>query len=162
MSDHSRSIGGPTPPPRRQVRAEGLVNFGDRSLAPAAPITLTEPDSAEADVVEPSQAPASAAPFVDAAVETLMAPVAAPVKRVKPPKNNFTAVVPPYLQERVRAMHLLTGLQEGERTLSDTVCEALEELCQRREAMYNGGRTFELTGVKVRQGRPLGPAAPRE
>ncbi|PPG61978.1 hypothetical protein C5C69_06600 [Rathayibacter sp. AY1C7] len=131
------------------------------SLAGANPITPPQIAAAEpaAEPPAPQDSPARAAPPAPAIEqqETLAAkPTTKPTTKPKyPPKVSFYQ--DPVDTSRVRGAIRHTQVQEGTRTLSQFINDAVMEKVARLEAQYNGGQPFASVGAReLPQGRPMG------
>ncbi|QHC65065.1 hypothetical protein GSU69_19620 (plasmid) [Rathayibacter festucae] len=127
------------------------------SLAGANPITPPQNATAEpaAKPPAPQDSPAQSAPPAPA-IEQQEMPTAKPTTKPKyPPKVSFYQ--DPVDTSRVRGAIRHTQVQEGTRTLSQFINDAVMEKVARLEAQYNGGQPFPSVGAReLPQGRPMG------
>lgn len=135
---------------------------GQSPIAPAAPV---EPATAlpTAVVQEPApvvEAPAPA-PVVEAPADAPVSHAAQPAAAVATKRSKYPPKVSFYQEkhdtDRVRGAILHTYSQEGVRSLSTFVNDAVMKEVERLEREYNDGQPFPPVGAReLPQGRPLG------
>lgn len=168
MSDARRAaMNRPVPPPRgaqpppRSGPASSLIKAA-RPTAPAA-----EPEEA---IGAPAATPAAAASIPVAEVEAAtpapaqvpLAPEAearrrmrSPEKRAKAQKTTLTVELPIDLRNRVRATFRATKDREGPEFFAEFLAQLLEQECERRENLFNGGQPFPGGDKMLPRGRPF-------
>lgn len=138
---------------RPEPRKSSLA--GSSPIAP--PVAAPEPPTA----VTPGEVVSPAAP---ASEQAAAAPPTKPSKRsaaAAPKQNKYPPKVTFYQEktdtDRVRGAILHTIPQEGVRTLSSFVNDAVMKEVERLEREYNGGKPFPpARSGELPQGRPLG------
>ncbi|MGG7453031.1 ParB family protein [Plantibacter auratus] len=109
-----------------------------------------------AAATEPAEVAAPPAPVEKAQSKPASKPAAATVEAKKyRPKVSFYQ--DPADTDRVRGAILHTQVQEGSRSLSKFIDDAVMEKVAALEAKYNGGQPFPAIGAReLPQGRPMG------
>lgn len=127
------------------------------SLAGSNPITPPQIAAAELAAKPPAPQGSSAMSASPApAIEQQETPAAKPRTKPKyPPKVSFYQ--DPADTSRVRGAIRYTQVQEGTRTLSQFINNAVMEKVAKLEAQYNEGQPFPSVGAReLPQGRPMG------
>ena len=172
MSDARRAgMNRPVPPPARGAQTPPRSGSASSLIKATRPAPATEPERAVEVALEAKASPAPApteAPPVSAftapeiaATESLTPETEAPrrmrspEKRAKAKKTTLTVELPVDLRARVRATFRATKDIEGPEFFAQFMAQLLEQECDRREALYNGGQPFPDGDKMLPRGRPF-------